>query len=1280
MHIRYFALLGAVLSACACFAGIENLKAYRRTLETGVVEIEFTLSGCEADAAYALKLTAEGGGKLVRASSFLNEPIIRAGRNRIVWDFGRDCPGMDALGCNITLAALPFTADTPLYCVIDVFGGAEAESYPVRYTHCAPVHVRGAVDEPCQTSEIWFRRIPAGKFRFGGSRQAGNFEVSLTNDFYMSVFETTQRQYFNLTGKWPSRFSNETCRASRPVDSVVMGDLRAWRWPDAAAVDPGGKTPIGILRRKSSIATIDLPTEAQWEYCAQDGGFGEKDWYRPGNRPLEEIARFEKNNGGWKKSDGTATDLSKGTAAVGSYAPNRWGLYDLIGNVEELCLDAVIDKANDRTKLKEHYESCGNMPAVEPTGPGYVKYWRRACRGGRFNQNGACNSFYRYGNDWNRGDMTGFRLAFTCAKAKTVPTGGGEKVVSKTVRIGREKPAFEIIPASGSAAVTLTDSAEEFRAAFVERDFEVDGTFARDTWKAAEALPHFVTCSDGSAFAYRGTVKVLYSRGFLYVGGELFQPMASAHVQYDQWHQPIWEDDNVELSLNLPVDGIAQPYHYVINPLGSVADLMNGNREYWTRELKAKACRHDDRWTFEMRIPFAGVPMERPVPGDSIGIRVCRTVHRPKKAVGSIPRMAAYAKGPLATYAKAETFAKLVFSEPKGPNAAKLMAEASGYRRAVFRETLRSRLDDARCRFAELDGGAAQFARDKHPLFMKAKAGLCQMRGELEEFEAKYGETVRRCGDVPDKCARRFLGLVEGFGKFASDNAYFVWQADPWTKGSPRSRPPADAAKMPGRIAFEQASNEREAVCLELAGALTGGGLDVRIVPYSVSKGGTFISSDNFEVYSEPFIRFEGDVMTAPLVRVPGNMVSLVPGEVKRVWIMFNSRGVKPGEYSTKILLKAASDARVKDREIPVSVKVWEFGLPETKDWPLPSFLWGPNLFRHDEVALLRLTHSYHITHGWTKGRQYWYGLKNDQNMVWPSKAMSERGFDEKLARYENEEFFRVAKELDMKFVFGWNIPAKLEWYKLMTERMRSMGLRDDQFIFKGLIRDEFMARHIPLSAKAREAVWNYSTNLWFQAVLLSTPPPTGPSLEQIRDAKLPEFYKMWTVIHGLLKDPVRGPETVRTLKSHGAEVWSYQCQRYMQRRNLLGYLRFYPWECYLMKLDGMALYTMFTPEGEDGWDSRDGYDEGLCWRGNDKKPVPTKRLEALREGLEDVAYMNRLEKELARLKAQGMTFAQYEKLLAERKAVIKSLSQKKVDEWRLMTGRAIDDLVRKGK
>ena len=40
------------------------------------------------------------------------------------------------------------------------------------------------------------------------------------------------------------------------------------------------------------------------------------------------------------------------------------------------------------------------------------------------------------------------------------------------------------------------------------------------------------------------------------------------------------------------------------------------------------------------------------------------------------------------------------------------------------------------------------------------------------------------------------------------------------------------------------------------------------------------------------------------------------------------------------------------------------------------------------------------------------------------------------------------------------------------------------------------------------------------------------------------------------------------------------------------------------MGLDGMAYYTIFTPEGDDGWDSRDGYDDGVLWCGADKKMV----------------------------------------------------------------------------
>ena len=843
--------------------------------------------------------------------------------------------------------------------------------------------------------------------------------------------------------------------------------------------------------------------------------------------------------------------------------------------------------------------------------------------------------------------------------------------------VSAAEQAFKVMPAAGTAAVTLTDAKEEFSAAFVTKDFGLDGSFSRKEWDAAMPLPPLVLCADGAPYPYRGTVKVLYSKTALYVGGEMFQPMDSARAQYDQRDQPIWEDDNVEFSLCLPFNGVPTPYHFVVNPLGSIADLRNGNREYWARKRDAKAIRHGDRWTFEWKLPYAGIPMDRPIAGDFIGFRLCRTIHAPKKTVGSMPRMAGYEKGVLTSFAKVEAFGKLIFSAPAGANAAEHAKEMSNCRQLDFRKILKERLDGVRKRCQELSGCAAAFDGEDHPLFRKARQGLVQMKDELEAFESGNGGAVRRGEAVSLDAAKRFLGAVEGFDHFSSDWAYLAWQTDPWEKGSPQDRPPADAVRLPERIVFEQAGNEREAVCLEFVGALCGAGLDIRIVPLSATKGKTFISCDNFEVAMEPFIRFDGDMMTGPLVRSPGNLVTLSSGVAKRVWIMFNSRGVPPGEYETKIVLKSAHDARVADREIPVTIKIWNFTLPETKDWPLQSFVWGPELFRHDEVTLLKLMHDYHFTHGWTKSRQYWYGLKNDRNVIWPSKALSERGFNPELAKTAGSDFFRVAKELNMKFVMGWNTPLKLEWYKLMVDRLHGLGFRDDEFIFKGLISDEFGAKAIPRRAKEREMVWSWNTNLWFQAVLLSTPPPTGPTLEQIEKAKLPEFYRMWTVIHGLLKDPVRGPETRRVLKSKGAQVWSYQCRRYIQRRDVLEYFRFYPWECRLMGLDGMAYYTILTPEGDDGWDARDGLDEGMCWRGIDKKPVPTKRLEAVREGLEDVAYMDLLEKIVkggsAALHSDTASIDAAKKLLAERGDIIKARNQRRVDAWRILAGRVID-------
>lgn len=71
---------------------------------------------------------------------------------------------------------------------------------------------------------------------------------------------------------------------------------------------------------------------------------------------------------------------------------------------------------------------------------------------------------------------------------------------------------------------------------------------------------------------------------------------------------------------------------------------------------------------------------------------------------------------------------------------------------------------------------------------------------------------------------------------------------------------------MPAKIGFEQAGNEREQICLDVHGLLTGSRIDLRFWSETVEQDGApFLSSDSFEVYLEPFVDIEGELVTMPL-------------------------------------------------------------------------------------------------------------------------------------------------------------------------------------------------------------------------------------------------------------------------------------------------------------------------------------------------------------------------------------------------------------------------------
>lgn len=255
---------------------------------------------------------------------------------------------------------------------------------------------------------ISFRLIPAGGFLMGTDDVSpfGDFAaceqpqhfVRLTRSFWMSECEVTVGQFRRFVAETGYRTEAEQSGQGVVSLDLLTGEVaqrseRIWSSPGFAQTD--AHPVVGVSRldalkfcawlSQSDGETYRLPTEAEWEYACRAGtktAFASGDTFSPhlgnvGDMALRKVFSAATDTEHW-------SDQFPFTAPVGSFQPNRFGLFDMHGNVGEWCDDWFDAK---------YY---AYAPEVNPRGPPSATQWRVVRGGSWYNTSSHCRSAGRH--------------------------------------------------------------------------------------------------------------------------------------------------------------------------------------------------------------------------------------------------------------------------------------------------------------------------------------------------------------------------------------------------------------------------------------------------------------------------------------------------------------------------------------------------------------------------------------------------------------------------------------------------------------------------------------------------------------------------------------------------------------------------------------------------------------------------------------------------------------------------------------------------------------------
>ena len=333
----------------------------------------------------------------------VNRLVSGAGRHTITWRPTRSWPDR-VLGPGVMTATVTARAkeDPPDYMVVSLTNEAALPSVSY-YVSTNALPDGGLTNDVYRKTRLVMRRIHAAGVRWRMGAVTADYSgadsnvslttrenahgVTLSEDYFIGIYEVTQAQGSKFGGRG-SDFRGYEDSPVRPSSNINYLSIRGSGTGNGHAVKSG--SALQKLRTLTGI-DFDLPTSAQWEFAC-----------RAGTTSLlytgEALVNANVYKVGWIYGN-SLIDGTRQPHPVGQKMPNAWGLYDMLGNNREWCLDWF-----------EGTPSSDDV--VDPMGPATGS--ERVLRGGDYNRSikdfrPSASYFISDIEDRNSG-LTGFRV------------------------------------------------------------------------------------------------------------------------------------------------------------------------------------------------------------------------------------------------------------------------------------------------------------------------------------------------------------------------------------------------------------------------------------------------------------------------------------------------------------------------------------------------------------------------------------------------------------------------------------------------------------------------------------------------------------------------------------------------------------------------------------------------------------------------------------------------------------------------------------------------------